>query len=76
MTEGHRHRTVRVRHGGRLRRFLTKPRWHTTDIRRVDLSPYPYGMCTQHHSLTWPECWYLSILSILHRWTGLTLEVK
>lgn len=68
MSEGHKHREVTVKRG-RLVRFLTKPRWHTHDIVRVDASPYPYGQS---------RCggYYLSILGVLHRWTGLTLKVK
>lgn len=83
MTDGHKHRIVRInpstRTGGALYAFLRKPRFHTTDLARVDASPYPYGPCREH-PLNWkdapveaPECYTLSVLSVLHRWTGLTL---
>lgn len=83
MTEGHTHRTVTVTKGGLAYRLLTKPLWHTrtTDhdasrakLDRIDRSPYPYGPCPNpDHSTTSVHCWYLSALSVLHRWTGLTL---
>lgn len=74
MTPGHKHREVRVRRDGLRHGFLTRPRWHSTDGVKVDRSPYPYGPCTDpiHEER---ECWYLSILSVLHRWTGLTLRL-
>lgn len=81
MTDGHKHREVRINPnthvGGAVRAFLCKPRYHTTDVPKVDASPYPYGMCRDH----WSDngvitCYYLSILSVLHRWTGLTLLMK
>lgn len=83
MTEGHTHHTVTVRKGGLLYRALTRPLLHTrtTDhdetsrkLDRIDRSPYPYGPCPNpDHSTASVHCWYLSALSILHRWTGLTL---
>lgn len=51
-------------------RLMRKPLVHSTNLTRVDRSPYPYGPCATHS-----DCWTLSTLSILHRWTGLTLEV-
>lgn len=36
---------------------------------RVRFSPYPYGPCPKHH-----DCWVLTPLGILHRWTGMTLN--
>jgi len=75
MTEGHKHRTVTLRVntrlGGAVRAVLLKPRFHSTDLARVEASPYPYGLCREHLG-----CYYLSLLSILHRWTGLTLKEK
>lgn len=72
MTDGHQHIVVQlsadVRWQKRLLRFLTKPRYWTNDRRKADLSPYPYGVDR--------DCYYLSILSVLHRWTGLTLKVE
>lgn len=77
MTEGHTHRIVTVKRGGHLHRFLTKPRWHTVNLMRVDASPYPYGLCAIHVPLTASQpCYHLSILSVLHRWTGLTLKTR
>lgn len=73
MTDGHKHHVVpirtRTRLGKAVLRLLRKPRWHTTNLRRVDASPYPYGPCDLHRG-----CWYISVMSVLHRWTGLTLE--
>jgi hypothetical protein len=84
MTEGHKHRELRVRKGGLIQRALTRPLYHTrtTDydasrakFDRIDRSPYPYGPCQNpDHSTASVHCWYLSALSILHRWTGLTLR--
>jgi hypothetical protein len=77
MTEGHTHRTVTVTKGGLLYRLLTRPLWTTTNLRRVDPSPYPYGVLPERPSTRpmppQPTRYYLSALSILHRWTGLTL---
>lgn len=70
MTTGHQHRRVKVRRDGLVHRTLTRPLWHCMDVPRVDRSPYPYGPCDEHRA-----CWYLSALSVLHRWTGLTLEL-
>lgn len=41
----------------------------------VDASPYPYGYCPVHvHAPNSRlRCFVLTPLSILHRWTGLTL---
>lgn len=62
---------VRVKRGGLLTRALRYPLVHRRDLAAVDRSPYPYGPCALS-----PEparCWTLSALSVLHRWTGLTL---
>lgn len=75
MTVGHKHRVVRVRRGGRWTGFLIKPRYKTKDKKRVDSSPYPYG-CLFTPPNTPDQIYYLSILGVLHRWTGLTLEVE
>lgn len=70
MTDGHKHRTVKIRSWDAWWvRALRKPLFHTTNVVRVDPSPYPYGPCAIHH-----DCWTLTPLGILHRWTGLTLE--
>jgi hypothetical protein len=69
MTEGHRYREVPVSRDSLLARVFTRPVWHTRNLPRVDASPYPYGPCPGVIG-----CWYLSPLSILHRWTGLTLR--
>lgn len=68
MTEGHRHRFVKVKKEGLLARVLSTPIYYSTDYDRVDRSPYPWGLPS-------PESrrYYLSPLSIAHRWTGLTL---
>lgn len=72
MTEGHKHRLVRVT--PRVMRLMRKPLIHCRDLDRVDASPYPYGPCNLSFGKN-PTCWTLSLLSILHRWTGLTLYV-
>ena len=83
MTDGHKHRMVRVASfDSRLVKWLRKPVVHSTDYIRVDKSPYPYGPCDgtkgcPHRLLSPPpDCWVLTRLSVLHRWTGLTLYVE
>jgi hypothetical protein len=71
MTEGHKHREVRATRGSLPVRLLTRPLWHSRNLPRVDASPYPYGPCP---GVT--GCYYLSALSILHRWTGLALRFR
>lgn len=78
MTTGHKHRVLTLHVESRthmaLHRVLRKPRFWTTDIDRVDRSPYPYGrggISADENT----DRFYLSLLSILHRWTGLTLIV-
>lgn len=77
MTEGHKHRMVHVYDDSRLLRLLRKPLIHNTSLRKVDASPYPYGPCYHHgYSVTGRnDCYYLSGLSLLHRWFGLTFVV-
>ncbi len=56
-----------------MQKILTLPVYWTDDMDKADKSPYPYGPgCDQPRGYGW----YLSTLSILHRWTGLTLETK
>lgn len=79
VTDGHKHRMLRVNVHSRLVRWLRKPLRHSTNYPRVDRSPYPYRPCTDERCWTRyrhprPDCWVLTPLSILHRWTGLTLE--
>lgn len=47
----------------------------TPRYEQIDASPYPYGPCPNRDGacLGHRECWTLSTLAILHRWTGLTL---
>lgn len=79
MTDGHKHRTLRVRKDGIRYGVLTKPRRHITVVPgtpaywALEKSPYPYGPCGAHRWTPDRQCYYLSLLSILHRWTGLTL---
>lgn len=85
MTEGHKHREVKVRSfDTRLVRLLRRPVLHVLVIfpsgnenheamERVDASPYPYGPCPRTDPKH-PTCWVLTPLGILHRWTGLTLR--
>ena len=78
MTAGHKHRVVRVKPDGWVLRALTKPLYWVCDpdeLPRVDASRYPYGEKKRFLGGKAYTCWYLSALSILHRWTGLTLEV-
>lgn len=72
MTEGHKHRTVQIYEGTLAYRFLRWPMYHCSDREKVDESPYPYGPCDPKAGRD-SVCWYLSPLSFLHRWTGLTL---
>lgn len=69
MTSGHTHRTISVKRDGLVHRVLRAHLFHTDNLARVDPSPYPYGEC-------YYGGYYLNLLSILHRWTGLTLELK
>lgn len=77
MTTGHKHRMVTVPSPDVwYARLLRMPLLHTRNLDRVEKSPYPYGPCPKrdgacfgHH-----DCWTLSTLAILHRWTGLTLH--
>lgn len=78
MTSGHKHREVRVfddAHPLVLRavKVLQTPLYHSSDRDKVDASPYPYGPCEPAKGLD-SVCWYLSPLSFLHRWTGLTIR--
>lgn len=81
MTDGHKHRHVVVPSWDRWYvRLLRKPLLHSTNYARVDRSPYPYGPCADpkcknSYRMPPPDCWVLTPLGILHRWTGLTLEV-
>jgi len=81
MTEGHKHRHVMVPSWDVWYvRLLRVQLIHRRDVEAVDKSPYPYGMCREkcppgcqgRHG----PCYALSPLGILHRWTGLTLEVQ
>ena len=69
MTTGHKHRHLKVKKGGLIFRVLRKPLWYTRDVDRVDASPYPYGLSESRG-------YYLSLLGVLHRWTGLTLDTR
>lgn len=83
MTPGHKHWNVRVRRGGIVHRLLTRPVIRTTNLPRVEASPYPYGILLDGEIQPDPppvepdpsEVYYLSVLSILHRWTGLCLRL-
>lgn len=70
-TRLHKHWGVTVR-SERLMEFLRKPRWWTTDVARVDRSPYPYGVMMGNEPVE--EIYYLSVLSVLHRWTGFSIR--
>lgn len=71
MTDGHKHRVVRVKKGSLVYRLLRYPLIFTDDRARVEESPYPYG-----ESAVTSGVYYLSLLGILHRWTGLTLTER
>lgn len=70
----HRHRLVLVKNRSAWWvRALRYGIWHSmwfggSDFDKIDASPYPYGPCPLHE-----QCYYLSGVSILHRWTGFTL---
>lgn len=80
MTDGHKHRHWVIKSfDSWWVRLLRKPLWtvHDPDLRpKVDASPYPYGVVTEFHGGKVRECYTLTPLGVLHRWTGLTLEVK
>lgn len=67
-TRWHRHWTWRPK-SKRFASFLRQPRYITTDIAQVMRSRYPYGRLSE----TTPQMYYLSLLSVLHRWTGVVL---
>jgi len=84
VTRGHKHRVTHIKSFDVWWvRLIRRPLAHTTDYARVDLSPYPYGSCTDGggrdvrcrnaYRHPKPDCWYLTTFGILHRWTGLTL---
>lgn len=76
MTSGHKHRIVSVKRDGLVHRVLKCQVFVTSDLDRVDRSPYPYGPVADEGATGEnSEEWYLSLLGILHRWTGLTLRV-
>jgi hypothetical protein len=61
-----------------MHRALRHPLYWVADpdeLPRIERSPYPYGEKTRYFAGKPYTCWYLSALSVLHRWTGLTLEV-
>lgn len=74
MTYGHKHREVGLPQW--VIYLLRKPVYYQHDIDRVDASPYPYGEKTRYVGGVRRPVWYLSTLSILHRWTGLAVYVK
>jgi hypothetical protein len=61
-------------------RLLRKPIFHTYDVPRMDRSLYPFCPCAKHGfgsaDIATATCWTMSTLSVLHRWTGLTLFYK
>lgn len=76
MTTCHKHRIVKVPSWSAW--YVRALRWgilHTRNLLRVEASPYPYGPCPKRGGPCkgHEDCWTLSALSILHRWTGLTL---
>lgn len=82
MTAGHKHRMITVKREGIVHRALTKPLYKTRNLKRVEPSPYPYGVLIEGERIAdgrLPEqpdpreVYYLSALSVLHRWFGLTL---
>lgn len=75
MTAGHKHRVLTVRSLWVYRAFRI-PIWKTTDVARVDRSPYPYGAIPVVTDDSIEFVYYLSILSVLHRWTGLAVRWK
>lgn len=75
MTNGHKHREVKVRYPFRWYvRLLQKPLVVSRNLPMVDKSPYPWGPMPADEHVELPPAYYLSTLSILHRWTGLTLR--
>ena len=69
MTEGHKHRTIRVRNNGLLRKALTRPTLAYTDTATAERSRFAWG------PTRCPDVWRLSPLGLLHGLTGLTLWV-
>lgn len=74
MTTGHKHWKVRVKRGGWIHRLLTQPISYETDADFAEASPYPYGVLDL--GMKFGVIFYLSPMSYLHRWTGLTLVVS
>lgn len=71
VTAGHKHRHVNLTNRV-LYRTLRKPRFKTRSLQRAERSRYPYAGAwdTQANE----PYYYLSLLGILHRWTGLTVR--
>jgi hypothetical protein len=69
MTTGHKHRIVKVKRGGLTYRVLRKRLWHTLNGPYVTRSMFVFGPCPEHK-----HCWALSLLGILHTFTGLTVD--
>lgn len=68
---------ARTREGLVLYRLLTIRLAHTTDEKRAVNSRWVWGQCDQHRQ--GPDgserCWQLRVLGVLHRLTGLYLEL-
>lgn len=83
-TPRHKHRMVRIpenKFGLAVIRLLRKQIYRTTDLVKVEASPYPYGVVLNFKAEVAPgelaqEVYYMSLLSVLHRWTGLTLDMR
>lgn len=68
-------KVVRVRRNSPIVSVLTYPVWHTFNRARVEESRYPFVLCSLGAGPEPEPCFVLTTLGILHRWTGLTLDV-
>lgn len=68
-----------VREGSLVYQILTRPLWHSRDIRRVRESRYAWALCSRHTfhpRVSQPACYVLRPLGILHKWTGFVIYRK
>lgn len=75
MSAGHRHRTVKVRRGGRVHRWLTEPTLGYACERQAEASRYIWGPVSDSLGVI-PGLYRLSPLGLLHGLVGLTLWVQ
>lgn len=69
MTAGHRHHTIRLRHDSKLLRVLLITIYTTSDREKAERSPFAYRLGRGMR-------YRMTLLGPLHRYLGLTVDVK